>query len=558
MSLERSQLQKKFDVLLNKDITSYQELVNWIKSCDELDATLGQDYAWKYIRQTTNTADEKIKEEYKEFLQNIYPERIKVSDLIGRKLIACSYIDQLPPEYSNFVRSVKHSVSLFREENIALFAEEKNIESKFWEIMWALSIVYNGEELTMKQAEQYLKSSDRTVRKSIFELMESRRKQDADRLDEVMSQLILIRTQIAKNCWFKNYTDYKFSFRYDYTRDQINKFHEAIRLVINPLVEVFFDNRKKILWVDGIKPYDFDAPLFGDIDSELFANTDDMIDKLCILLDDMDPDMTKFIHHMRDINNLDLETRKNKAPWWYNYPLPWSSDSFIFMNAMRDSYGWFTRAHESGHAIHHYLTRHLPLDSFRNVPSELAEIASMSMELFTMDDLPKIWINFIQYKDALEDKITKDIGFLPYMSKVDLLQQWMYDYPEHTIVERKNERKRLNALYPYSLRTGMTSSWESEYDDYFDTYRHRQMHFFEVPFYYIEYGIAYLASLQLYKQFLQDKSQAIYNYKNILSAWYIHSIPDTMKLGDVYFDVSEQKLRELIQPMVDKYQQLWL
>ena len=131
MALERSQLQQEFDILLHKDIVSYDGLVDWIKSCDQLDAIIGQDYAWKYIRQTTNTADEKIKEEYKEFLQNIYPERIKISDLIGRKLIASSFIDQLPSEYNNFVRSVRHSVLLFREENIPLFAEEKNIESQF-------------------------------------------------------------------------------------------------------------------------------------------------------------------------------------------------------------------------------------------------------------------------------------------------------------------------------------------------------------------------------------------------------------------------------------------
>lgn len=121
-----------------------------------------------------------------------------------------------------------------------------------------------------------------------------------------------------------------------------------------------------------------------------------------------------------------------------------------------------------------------------------------------------------------------------------------------------NERRRLNILYPYSLRTGMNSAWEWEYDDYLDTYRHRQMHFFEVPFYYIEYGIAYLASLQLYNQFLIDRPSAIENYKKILSAWYLYSIPETMKIGEVDFDVSEEKLRELMWPMVEKYKQLWL
>jgi oligoendopeptidase F len=109
--------------------------------------------------------------------------------------------------------------------------------------MGALSIMYNDEELTMKQAEQYLKSLDRNVRKDVWELIESRRKKDADTLDTIMSQLITIR-------------------RYDYTREQINQFHESIHIVITPIVQQFFIIRKKILGVESIKPYDFDAPLF--------------------------------------------------------------------------------------------------------------------------------------------------------------------------------------------------------------------------------------------------------------------------------------------------------
>lgn len=556
MNKERSYYQSKFELLLGQDISSYEELVQWIADCDVLDSELGQQYAWAYIHQTTNTADEGSRAVYQDFLQHIYPERMAISDKISRKLVACAFVSQLPSEYHNYVRSVRHGIELFREENIPLMSQEKEIESKFGELMWALTISYHGEELTMKQAEQHLKSSDRSVRKTVWELMESRRKQDADTLDNIMSQLIIIRTQIAQNCGFATYTDYKFSFRYDYTREQINQFHEAIRTVSIPIVQELFTTRKRILDVESLKPYDFDAPLFGDIQSELFATHDDMIDKLCLLLGDMDPELEQYIKHLRDIDYLDLDTRKNKAPWWYCYPIHWSSDAFVFMNAMRDADGWFTWAHEAWHAIHHNLTRHLPLWYFRDCPSELCEIASMAMELFTMDDLLTIWADWIRNKDALEDKISKDLAMLPWISKVDLMQQWMYDHPTHTIVERKKERRRLNELYPYSTRTGETSAWQWEYDDYLDTYRQRQIHFFEFPFYYIEYGIAYLASLQLYNQFLIDRSSAIENYKKILSAWYVHSIPGTMELWDVNFDVSEQKLIELMQPMIEKYKQL--
>lgn len=166
----------------------------------------------------------------------------------------------------------------------------------------------------MKQAEKYLKSDDRAVRKEVFELIEARRYQDSDKLDDIMTQLIEIRTQIARNCGFDTYTDYKFSYRYDYTKDQINQFHESIRIVVTPIIQSFYAKRNETLKLDEIKPYDFDAPLMTGLESELFATTEEMIDKLCLLLHDMNPELEQFIRHMQEIKHLDLETRKNKAP----------------------------------------------------------------------------------------------------------------------------------------------------------------------------------------------------------------------------------------------------
>lgn len=60
------------------------------------------------------------------------------------------------------------------------------------------------------------------------------------------------------------------------------------------------------------------------------------------------------------------------------------------MNALRDGNGRFTRAHEAGHALHHYLNRHISPDFLRDCPSEICEIASMAMELFTIDSLDHI------------------------------------------------------------------------------------------------------------------------------------------------------------------------
>ena len=247
MSLTRTELEPQFQELLEIEISHLGELIEFIRRCDELDSRISVDFAWRYIAQTRDSSDVEVEQHYTDFLQTIYPQWITYSDKLGRKLVASEFVDQLAPEYHNYIRGVRHGVEMFREENVALSTQEEEIKSQFGKISGAMMIVYQNKELTMQEANDYLKSSDRLVRKEVFILMEERRKQDAQKLDEIMSELIVIRTQIAHNCGFASYTDYKYSFRYDYTKEQINGFHQSISEVITPIGKKFFDTRKRLL-----------------------------------------------------------------------------------------------------------------------------------------------------------------------------------------------------------------------------------------------------------------------------------------------------------------------
>lgn len=546
MWLSRPDIQSQFDTLLSQPCDTLEQLLSFIATTDRLDGELSKTYARHYIYTTTNTADQQSKQAHDTFLQEVYPVWITYSDRIHRHILSSPVLDQLPDQYHNFIREIRHTTALFREENIPLMTKDRELSSQFAEVMGSLTVIYRWKELTIKQAEEYLKSNDRIVRKEIFELIEARRYQEHERMDQLMTKLISVRTQIAQHCGFASYTDYSYSSRFDYTKEQINEFHRSIATVVSPLLQNFLETRKQKLWLDHLFPYDMVVPL-EEAETELFESTQHMIDHLLAVLEDMDPMMANHIRHLQSNKYLDLETRPQKAPGWYNYPLSNSRDSFIFMNALRDSDGRFTWAHETGHALHHYLTWWYALNLMRNCPSEICEIASMSMELFTLPYLSQLWWSPQAIRNALREKIEHDISFLPYMSKIDLFQQWMYDHPNHTVIQRHAQRRELNKQYPLSLRIWSYESRDAVwYHQYLDTFWHRQMHIFEVPFYYIDYGIAYLASIQLFQQYLTDPKKAISNYKNILSDWYIRSIPDTMNIGQVKFNLSQEKLLELL------------
>lgn len=231
----RSEIESQFLELLERNITSLTDLIKWIDDSDSIEAKLQNDFAWRYIHQTTHTNNEQYKSEYENFLQTIYPNWIQISDKIGRKLIDNEFVSELPTTYHNLIRSTKHAIELYREENVPLLSQQQAIESEYSELIGAMSVEYKGEILTMAQAAQYLKNPDRSIRKELFELMEQRRKSDAEKFDDILTRLIHIRTEIAKNCGFESYTQYAYSRRFDYTQSQIHTFHKSIQQVITPL-----------------------------------------------------------------------------------------------------------------------------------------------------------------------------------------------------------------------------------------------------------------------------------------------------------------------------------
>ena len=81
------------------------------------------------------------------------------------------------------------------------------------------------------------------------------------------------------------------------------------------------------------------------------------------------------------MKHLDLESKEGKAPGGFNYPLYEIGVPFIYMNAVGSQRDLVTMVHEGGHAVHSFLSRDLDLCEFKSVPSEVAELASMAMEL---------------------------------------------------------------------------------------------------------------------------------------------------------------------------------
>ncbi len=529
--------------LLERNISSLEELKKWLYDWSELDAVLGENGRWIYVRTTIDTSDEKAKAALVNQYTNIYPKLSVQMNLLDKKFVSCPFTNELDQAvFFTTIRKVKKSLELFRDENIPLQSQLQMKQSNFDQIAGAQSIHYNGAELTVQQAQVYLKSNDRKQREDVYRLISERKLRDAEKLDTLLSELIQLRTQIAKNAGFENFMEYRFSelARFDYTPEDCIKFHTSIEEVLMPLVNQLCDERKKELRLDVLKPWDRDNDTSGKAPLKPFNSTDELIEKTIQCFNQLDTYFGERIEIMKRMNYLDLDSRMKKGPGGYNMTMPEIGVPFIFMNSANTESDLITMVHEGGHAIHTFLSHDLELTAFKETTSEIAEVASMGMELMSMEHWDIFYSNPDDLKRAKKNHLQYILTLLTKTCLGDSFQFWLYQNPNHTVAERRAKWVELNKRF-----TPAVVDW-SDSQAYLETAYQSILHFYIVPFYYIEYAFAELGSLALWRNFKQNPSKAISDYKNALRLGYTKPIPLFYETAGAKFDFSKPYIATLV------------
>lgn len=546
-------VEQYFKDLENREINSKSDFEKWLKDQSELEAVLEENLAWRYIKMTIDTKNEALANDYTFFVKEIQPKLSPYSFRLNKKLSESPFKKEFKDDaYKIYFRGVDTAIKLFREENIPLEAEIAEKSQQFGSISGAQSIEHNGEKLTMQKAATLLKENDEALRKEIFEKMAARRSDDIEALDDLYSELIKIRHKIATNAGFDNYRDYKFEQlgRFDYTKEDCFEFHQSIKDEIVPLVRQIAQEKARKMGKDQLKPWDGEVDPEGKDPLKPFKDGKELLDKTVSIFETIDPYFGDCLQTMEKMGHLDLESKDGKSPGGYNYPLYEIGVPFIFMNAVGSHRDLITMVHEGGHAVHSFLNRDLELTGFKSLPSEVAELSSMSMELLTMDYWETFYDNEEDLTRAKIEQLETILKILPWVATIDEFQHWIYENPNHSVAERKE--KWISILDDYG--TGVTD-W-SGYEKVKENTWQRQLHLFEVPFYYIEYGMAQLGALAVWKNSKSNFRKAIDQYKYALSLGYTKSIPEIYKTAGITFDFSKKNIHELAQMIQEELSSL--
>jgi oligoendopeptidase F len=180
----------------------------------------------------------------------------------------------------------------------------------------------------------------------------------------------------------------------------------------------------------------------------------------------------------------------------------------------------------------------------------VAELASMSMELISMEHWNAFFENEDDLKRAKKEQLESVLKGLPWIAMIDKFQHWIYTNPLHSVDERNAYWLLLcnefgtGIINMDGLTDNLKRSWQP------------QLHLFEVPFYYIEYGMAQLGAIALWRNYKLNPSKALQDYKNALALGYTKTIPEIYKTAGIKFDFSSEYIKELADFVQKEYELL--
>ena len=531
-----------FHELLSRKIQSVEELKIWLRNRSEIEAFLQEELGWRYIRMSCDTANEEYSTAFNFFVGEIQPKIAPLSHQLDQFLLSNAFLSQLNGRpYEILLRQVKKRVEIFREANVPLFAELQQKEQEFSSISGAMSIDWEGQEITLQQASNFLEQDDRNKREQVYKKIMARRAMDANRLDDLMNELLRSRNEIAANADFKDFRDFMFASlgRFDYDANDCIQFHQAVEKFLVPINERIDAHHRKELNLDVLKPWDVSAAVKGKIPLQPFSSTEDAMTKTIACFHEIDPFLGSCMSQMKKANRIDLDSRKGKAPGGYNYPLYETGLPFIFMNSTNSLRDMVTLVHEGGHAVQSIVDRPLELVDFKNLPSEIAELASMSMELISMEHWHHYFETEQELKMARRKHLEDVLKGLPWIACVDAFQHWIYTNPNHSVEERTDAWSKT-----YERFASKSVDW-SGVESVKKLLWQKQLHIYEVPFYYIEYGFAQLGAIAMWRNYRLNPSQTINQYLDALKMGYTASIAEVYERAGVRFDFSEDYIREL-------------
>jgi oligoendopeptidase F len=514
----------------------------WLATWSRLDTLVGEAGTLAMIAYTGDTANAAAEQAYLRFSMEIFPKLEEQQVRLARRLLDIGWTRD---DLDTTLRRFRTDIEIFREANVERFSQIEELSAGYQKITGGLSVEWDGEQKTIPQLQPYLKAADRAVRERAFLLGADAYLDKRDELADLFDRMYALRVAVATEAGFPDFQQYCFAakHRFDYTPDDTARFHEAVQKTVTPAVARLMQHRQRKLGVDTLRPWDVSVDLDAVEPLKPFDTVDTFVNRAKTIFTRVDAELGGQFRLMADEKLLDLESRPGKAPGGYCTDLSFRGRPFIFMNAVGVPDDVQTLVHEAGHCFHDFATHGLPYTWQRRTGHEAAELASMSMELLAMPYLvvPDGYYTPDEARVAWLEHLEDVLGALAHIASVDAFQAWIYTHKDGADRDAR-DRKWLDLRAQFEegvdwsgLERQRVSRW------------YRQLHIFELPFYYIEYGIAQLGALQVFRNAVRDAGEAVAAYKRFLALGGTRSLPELYAAAGAKLVFDAATMAELVE-----------
>lgn len=527
----------------------------WLEDWSNVSRFFEESFAWVYIQKSIDTTDEALEETFLKMINDVLPEATRADQNLKVRLLE-EVAPHMPDNMDIVIRNLRNETELFCEENIPLITELETLGNEYDKVTGAMSLVWDGEAKNLSQLTPFLQKKDRAIRERAWRGMMGLWQGERETLNKLYAQMIELRVKVAKNAGFSDFREYTFRnrIRFDYSPADCETFHDAIERVIVPVAQRIYEERKQLLNVDCFRPWDSDVEPGDEAPLMPYDGQDELIQNSLNIFQKLDPQLARYFSTMAEENLLDLETRVGKAMGGYCSRLAMRKRPFIFMNGVGLNDDVQTLLHEAGHAFHDFESSNLPYIWQTESPMEFSEVASMSMELLAAPYLKAEHGGFYsddEYARARIEHLERIITFLPYMAVVDSFQHWVYTNPSKAIVAENCDQKWKALWDRYMVGIDWNGFEEEKMSGW-----HRKLHIFQVPFYYIEYGMAQIGALQVWRNSLKDQKKALEAYRYALSLGGTKTLPELFEAAGAEFRFDVPMLESLVSLIEETITQL--
>ena len=541
--------------LNERQVGSAEELRQWVADLSALVERIDEYGSLRYIDVSCHTEDDEKEKAYLDFVRDVEPRLKPWLFELQEMYLASPHLDGLEePGFDVMNREWRADVEIYRDQNVPLQTRVTEQTNEYGKISGAMTVEFRGETYTLQQLSRFLEEPDREMRREVWELAARRRLEDREKLDELFNQMLELRGRIAANAGFEDFRQYTWMAkkRFDYEPTDCLRFGEAIERVCVPLLKDLDERQKGQLGVDALRPWDGAVDPKGRPPLRPFAQDDieGFVSGVETMFGRISPDLAKQFRSLSEHGDLDLESRRGKRPGGFQASLEASRRPFIFMNAAGLQGDVDTMLHEGGHAFHYLASRDQWNLFTRHAPMEFCEVASMAMELLGCDHYGVFYESEEDRARAKRQQLEGVIRKLPWIATIDGFQHWIYTHPGHTTEQRTGQW--LSLLDRFSSGVSDWSGHEAARAALWQ----RQLHLFHVPFYYIEYGIAQLGALQVWRNYKADPEKALSQLLEAFALGGTRPLPELFETAGVRFEFSEGMLRPLIEAVAEELEQL--